>query len=145
MGSKIISEPINLKSWRRHWIMTRWCCENYFCPNKQGITYVTFFSTIKDKLSKLGLEIKDTFLNIELKGCHFHLNWWIWIFVMDNDHRTWFSNSSEFTTFIKCAIGMAFSPLVWFQDGLDVMYDLGVNFHGILYFFSQIHILNQLG
>ena len=84
-----------------------------------------FFSTIKDKLSKLGLEIKDTFLNIELKGCHFHLSWWIWIFVMDNGHRTRFSNSSEFTTFIQCAIGMAFSPLVWFQDGLDIYVWLG--------------------
>ena len=60
--------------------------------------------------------IQNAFPNIEMKGCHFHYAQCIWKFVLDTGHKMSFSNSSEFATFVKCAIGMAFVPflLVYF-------------------------------
>ena len=45
---------------------------------------------------------------------------------MENGHKTTFSNSKDFAACIKWIIGMSFILLDRLQDGLDVLFDLGV-------------------
>ena len=124
------------------WEPLKWCHTQFhfwFGKNEKGM-YLFCHCCIKDGLSKLSLElsgnyftadfeltlrsaIENTFPNIEMKGWNFHFAPCIWKFVIDNDHNTNFSTSSELAKFIKCAIGMAFVHLVPFQDGLDMFYD----------------------
>ena len=115
-----------------------------FCPDKMGSTYATIFAAINDKLSELGLQLsadyfmadfevalrsatQNAFPSIQIKGCHFHYAKSVWKFVQNNGHKSTFSTDSNFATFIKIAIGMAFVPLGRLQDGLDLLYEIGIS------------------
>ena len=109
-----------------------------------GSTYATIFAAINDKLSELGLDlnadyfmadfvlalrsaIQNAFPSIQIKGCHFHYAKSVWKFVQNNGHKSTLSMDSNFATFIKIAIGMAFVPLGRLQDGLDLLYEIGIS------------------
>ena len=139
---------ITLRLWTQTFILQAQVCDKVFVPvafcllpDKKRRSYDSMFSLISEALKSQRLElsaeyfmsdfeisIRDSFVShfpdIQAKGCGFHYSKAVIKHVSTSGFKSDYSSSSEFSSFIRAILGLAYIKLSRFREGLRNLYIL---------------------
>ena len=125
-----------------------------FLPNKQCTTYMRMFELLKEmepnlKPSSIVFDfeqaahsaMKDTFPDVQIKGCFFHLSQNMHKHLASSGFTNLYNTELEFVLKVKMIIAIAFVPLNKIDEYVDALVTkLPQEFQDLLNWFEDIYV-----